>query len=895
MANKITFTDGKLIFVNKQLGIDTYVGSIGADNLGNIDVGSKKIINLKDPELDNDAATKIYVENKITNINNSLLSSLGNITNLVNDHVNNTSNPHHITKDTIGLGNLSNTKNNYFGLSPPTSNDDESVGFSVGSVWLDTTTNTQYVCFDSSVNASIWIKLSNANHTHASIDITDFTETVNNILSSKINIPNGIAGVDATGKLDMDLMPNELLNNVGYVIYKGTWNALNNIPIINSGSGVKGSYYVVNARGNIAIDGINNWEVGDWIIFNGSRWEKLDNTGGVRSISGKTGHLVLQSSDIIDLNSTISNNISVSDNTSHRLNFLNPHNVTKDQIGLNNVQNIKHNFNGIINPTPNDDSSLGYSIGSRWLNNATQQEYLCYDNSINNSLWKLSSASTTDDVVEGTNLYYTSERFGNDFSLKSTSDLTEGTNLYYTSARFSNDFSLKSTSDLTEGTNLYYTGERFSNDFSLKSTSDLTEGTNLYYTEERVSNNIDVINSLNHVGRIDNPHGVSKETVGLGRVTNIKNNQSSDRDPIGTDDELIGYSIGSKWYNIDGEKEYVCIDSSPNMAEWRLVLNAIDDEADYELVNGSNRVSVTKNHINREIVIDIIEPNILITNSNIISGAQIDTTKLADGSVNNVRFGFLKNVRSDIQTQIDLHLSNFSNPHQVNKVDVGLGNVNNLLDNLSATTGPNVWDDSFLGYSIGSKWIDILHRKAYICINNTINDAKWEQVSNEPGEVNYGKNIGTGAGIYQGKLDQALNFKSLLAGSKITLNNNPDNITLNAHSNPYFTLSTIRIDAINTTFDTILYFPWKASEFTGFTNGKIVIHVKIVDRSLEIRAINSLENSLLGIHSDINISGSYSFSIANPGTDGLIEIQVRKLVDGGIDPRIYGVVLKYDS
>lgn len=42
---------------------------------------------------------------------------------------------------------------------------------------------------------------------------------------------------------------------------------------------------------------------------------------------------------------------------------------------------------------------------------------------------------TTDQVTEGTNLYYTSARFDNAFGLKSTTNLSEGTNLYFTEAR----------------------------------------------------------------------------------------------------------------------------------------------------------------------------------------------------------------------------------------------------------------------------------------------------------------------------------------------------------------------------------------------------------------------------------------------------------------------------
>ena len=98
----------------------------------------------------------------------------------------------------------------------------------------------------------------------------------------------------------------------------------------------------------------------------------------------------------------------------------------------------------------------------------------------------------TDDLAEGSNLYYTTARFDTAFSGKTTTDLTEGTNLYYTSARFDTAFSAKSTTDLTEGTNLYYTTGRFDTAFSGKDTDDLTEGaTNLYYTTTRANTDFD--------------------------------------------------------------------------------------------------------------------------------------------------------------------------------------------------------------------------------------------------------------------------------------------------------------------------------------------------------------------------------------------------------------------
>jgi hypothetical protein len=75
-----------------------------------------------------------------------------------------------------------------------------------------------------------------------------------------------------------------------------------------------------------------------------------------------------------------------------------------------------------------------------------------------------------------------------------TDDITEGTNLYYTDARANSAFdtrlATKDTDDLSEGTtNLYYTDARVNSAFdtrlATKTTTNLSEGTNLYYTDAR--------------------------------------------------------------------------------------------------------------------------------------------------------------------------------------------------------------------------------------------------------------------------------------------------------------------------------------------------------------------------------------------------------------------------
>jgi hypothetical protein len=61
--------------------------------------------------------------------------------------------------------------------------------------------------------------------------------------------------------------------------YKGAWNANTNTPTLTSGVGTGGDYYIVSIAGNTNLDGIIDWQVGDWAIFEDATnmWQKIDN------------------------------------------------------------------------------------------------------------------------------------------------------------------------------------------------------------------------------------------------------------------------------------------------------------------------------------------------------------------------------------------------------------------------------------------------------------------------------------------------------------------------------------------------------------------------------------------------------------------------------------------
>jgi hypothetical protein len=86
---------------------------------------------------------------------------------------------------------------------------------------------------------------------------------------------------------------------VGAMVYQGTWDATTNTPAIPAASAAnKGFYYKVATAGSTSISGISEWAVGDWIVSNGTSWDKIDNTETVSSVAGKTGAVTLGKGDV---------------------------------------------------------------------------------------------------------------------------------------------------------------------------------------------------------------------------------------------------------------------------------------------------------------------------------------------------------------------------------------------------------------------------------------------------------------------------------------------------------------------------------------------------------------------------------------------------------------------
>jgi hypothetical protein len=115
------------------------------------------------------------------------------------------------------------------------------------------------------------------------------------ISSSEKGANNGVATLDAGGKIPVAQLPNSVME------YQGTWNASTNSPSLADGTGSAGDVYLVNVAGTQDLgSGSQTFAVGDWVVYSGSIWQKSINSNAVVSVNSQTGVVVLDTDDIAE-------------------------------------------------------------------------------------------------------------------------------------------------------------------------------------------------------------------------------------------------------------------------------------------------------------------------------------------------------------------------------------------------------------------------------------------------------------------------------------------------------------------------------------------------------------------------------------------------------------------
>lgn len=105
------------------------------------------------------------------------------------------------------------------------------------------------------------------------------------------NAASGYCGLDAGGKVATAQLPDTVL---GALQYKGVHDCSTAAYPVGPETG---DYYVASVQGTIATI---LYRAGDWLVYDGAAWGKIDNATVVSSVAGKTGAVTLTTADVTD-------------------------------------------------------------------------------------------------------------------------------------------------------------------------------------------------------------------------------------------------------------------------------------------------------------------------------------------------------------------------------------------------------------------------------------------------------------------------------------------------------------------------------------------------------------------------------------------------------------------
>jgi chaperonin cofactor prefoldin len=547
--------------------------------------------------------------------------------------------------------------------------------------------------------------------------------------------------------------------SLGSVSYQGTWNAQTNSPALASGVGTKGDYYVVSTGGSTALDGIDTWTAADWAVFNGTKWEKVNNadqddqsaaeviydntssgliaTDVQAAIDELEGRIETTETDIANITTTDvaeGTNLYYTE-TRFDASFLNKDSddLIEGSVHLFMTSAERTKLSGIEAGATADQlaSEVPYSNATSGLTatdvQAAIDEVEARLDTTENDL----NTITTTEVPEGTNLYYTEARFDTRLATKTSDNLNEGTaNLYFTNARFDTRFNTKTTDQLTEGaTNKYYTDARFDTRLGTKTTDNLGEGiNNLYYTNARFDTRLGTKtttdlaegNNLYYTDtRFDTRLG-TKTTDNLGEgINNLYYTNARFDTRLGTKtttDLAEGNNLYYTDARVSANTDVAANTAARHTHSNKPVLDAITNAGSGAIITTAERNKLAG--IEEGATADQVASEVPVTPAGNISSTNVQAALQE-----------LDTEKEPANANIQAHIASTSNPHNVTKAQVGLGNVENLKVNLTAATNPGAGNDASQGYAAGSRWLNTITDREFVCLDAATGAALWKETT----------------------------------------------------------------------------------------------------------------------------------------------------------------------
>jgi len=159
-----------------------------------------------------------------------------------------------------------------------------------------------------------------------------------------------------------------------------------------------------------------------------------------------------------------------------------------------------------------------------------------------------------------------------------------------------------------------------------------------------------------------------------------------------------------------------------------------------------------------------------------------------------------------------------------------------------------------------------------------------------PGEVNTASNLGAGQGLFVSKVGSDLQFKSITAGTNITLTPSGTELQISASgggggsSKISYQLSSIPVVVTGSTvsYTKVAYFAWDHSQYSGYTSGKLIIYtIKSGARNYQIDFLGDSTTTLIAGPITVSATGVLNIPLTGiPSGDGNLYIQVRRVAGG---------------
>lgn len=105
---------------------------------------------------------------------------------------------------------------------------------------------------------------------------------------------NGVATLDAGGKIPTSQLPNSVME------FKGVYDPNTNSPALVDGVGNTGDVYVSNAGSHDFGSGSITFAAGDYVVYDGSVYQKSINSNNIASVNGQQGVVVLNTDNVAE-------------------------------------------------------------------------------------------------------------------------------------------------------------------------------------------------------------------------------------------------------------------------------------------------------------------------------------------------------------------------------------------------------------------------------------------------------------------------------------------------------------------------------------------------------------------------------------------------------------------